>query len=103
MTLEGWMDVLESASEGEIREAWADYLRNGPRNSDGRLVRPDPGALWKRIRERRPKPRLVEPDEPPPVVIDEETRKRRASVLSELVRELDARAIAAGMGRRKSE
>lgn len=103
VTLEGWMDVLESASEGEIREAWADYQRNGPRSASGRLLRPDPGALWKRIRERRPKPRLVKLDEPPRVVIYEETRKRRAAVLSDLVRELGAKAAAAGMGGRKAE
>lgn len=91
IVLEGWIDVLESASHDEIREAWTDYQRNGPRSASGRLLRPDPGALWARIRERRPKPQLVRNDDPPPLEISPEERSRRASVLSNLARELKAK------------
>lgn len=95
IVLEGWIDVLESASHDEIRMAWADYQRNGPRSSSGRLLRPDPGALWTLIRERRPKPRLVVNDEPPPPVIPPEVRARNSAILAELAAELRAKNSAA--------
>jgi len=101
MVLESWMDVLESASHDEIREAWTDYQRNGPRSANGRLARPDPGALWHRIRGRRPKLHLVQP-ELPRVVISEEERSRRAAVLSDLAMELRKKAQGAGLGGREA-
>ena len=64
--VEGWMDVLQNCSQSEIREAWADYQRDGDnRSARGRLVKPDAGALYRIILRKRPKPKLVEtPEEP---------------------------------------
>ena len=64
--VEGWMDVLQNCSHSEIREAWADYQRDGDnRSARGRLVKPDAGALYRIILRKRPKPKLVEkPEEP---------------------------------------
>lgn len=46
LEIEGWMDVLQSLSEAEIRAAWAEYQKNGPRTKTGRLYKPDAGALF---------------------------------------------------------
>lgn len=54
-----WMDVLEGCSEDEIRKAWADYQRTGPRTAAGKLYRPDPGAMWLRIDKAREPARLA--------------------------------------------
>lgn len=43
--LQGWLDVLEPLSESEVRRAWADYQKSGPRSGSGRLLRPDAGAI----------------------------------------------------------
>ena len=61
LELESWMDVLENCSHSEIRNAWAQYLKAGPRTKAGRLYKPDPGAIYKIIMAARPKPTLVEP------------------------------------------
>ena len=39
--------------DDEIRAAWVEYQRNGPRSAKGVLIRPDPGALWQIIRTAR--------------------------------------------------
>lgn len=44
--LEGWLDVLEPFSDEEVRRAWAEYQRSGPRARNGALRKPDAGALW---------------------------------------------------------
>lgn len=56
LELEGWMDVLESCSHSEIRNAWASYQRSGPRTQTGKLYKPDAGALYKIIWHSRPRP-----------------------------------------------
>lgn len=53
LLLEGWLDVLEPCMDDEIRAAWVEYQRNGPRSAKGVLIRPDPGALWQIIRTTR--------------------------------------------------
>ena len=54
--IQGWIDVLETCSHNEIRAAWTDYQRSGPRNSTGRLLKPDAGALWRIVIASRPRP-----------------------------------------------
>lgn len=65
--IEGWMDVLENCSHDEIRQAWATYLKTGPRTGAGRLCKPDAGALYRLILDCRPKPRIVREVQPEPV------------------------------------
>jgi hypothetical protein len=67
------MDVLQGCSEAEMRDAWSDYQRYGPRTQAGKLCRPDPGALYLTIMRARPKPRLMvnEPDRGPSITGDE--------------------------------
>jgi hypothetical protein len=56
MELESWMDILEPFSEDEIRKAWNAYMCDkANRNSAGRLLRPDPGALRNIILNQRPR------------------------------------------------
>lgn len=62
--LEGWMDVLENCSHSEIRQAWTDYQKSGPRTATGKLYKPDAGALYRLILKARPKPQLVKEPEP---------------------------------------
>jgi hypothetical protein len=62
LELETWCDVLEPLSQDEVRKAWAAYQREGPRSRGGRLLRPDPGAIYKLAIDARPKP----PPPPPP-------------------------------------
>jgi hypothetical protein len=68
--IQGWIDVLETCSHNEVRAAWSEYQRSGPRSGTGRLLKPDAGALWRIIVAARPKPRPVpmivhhEPDRP---------------------------------------
>lgn len=59
LELEGWMDVLENCSHSEIRKAWANYQRTGPRTQSGKLYKPDAGALYQIIMRARPKPQVV--------------------------------------------
>ena len=61
---EGWQDVLENCSHSEIRAAWAGYQKTGPRTQNGKLCKPDAGALYKIILGARPKPVLVKTLEP---------------------------------------
>ncbi|WP_226552961.1 hypothetical protein [Celeribacter naphthalenivorans] len=82
LELEGWADVLESASEGEIRRAWAEYQRTGPRTQNGVLRKPDAGAIWAIVRKSRPMPKIVkdQDEDRPRNHIDAETR---ANILTE--------------------
>lgn len=59
LEIEGWMDVLENCSHSEIRDAWCDYQKRGPRTQAGRLYKPDAGALYGIIEARRPKMAVV--------------------------------------------
>jgi|AntRauTorckE5430_2_1112549.scaffolds.fasta_scaffold14282_3 hypothetical protein len=77
---ETWMDVLETCSHSEIRAAWAEYQKTGPRTQAGKLYKPDPGALYKIIMKRRPKP----PPKPAPEIED----KRGPRVSKERIREV---------------
>ncbi|WP_104019099.1 hypothetical protein [Roseovarius nitratireducens] len=65
LELEGWADVLETCSHSEIRKAWAEYQKTGPRTRAGRLYKPDAGALYRIIVKRRPPP-PPSPFEAPP-------------------------------------
>lgn len=47
LEIETWLDVLEPLTEAEIRFAWAEYQRSGPRTGKGRLTKPDAGAIWR--------------------------------------------------------
>lgn len=47
LEVEGWMDVLEPLDETEIRKAWAEYQRTGPRSAKGALLKPDAGAIYR--------------------------------------------------------
>ena len=58
LEVEGWCDVLAACTHSEIREAWAEYQRTGPRTTAGRLYKPDAGALYRIIHARRPRPAL---------------------------------------------
>jgi hypothetical protein len=59
LEIEGWIDVLENCSHAEIRQAWATYQRSGPRTANGRLCKPDAGALYKLVQDARPRPQIV--------------------------------------------
>lgn len=62
--IEGWMDVLENCSHSEIREAWRDYQTDpANRTAKGRLAKPDAGAIRSIILRKRPKPKLVQPEQ----------------------------------------
>jgi hypothetical protein len=63
LEIEGWMDVLENCSHSEIRAAWTEYQKVGPRSAAGRLAKPDAGALYRLILKARPKPKLVQPQD----------------------------------------
>ncbi|WP_263721532.1 hypothetical protein [Defluviimonas sp. WL0075] len=58
--LECWLDVLEVYSDEEIRRAWAEYQRSGPRSARGVLYKPDPGALYQIIERNRAPAREAE-------------------------------------------
>ena len=53
LELEGWMDVLQECSHGEVSAAWALYNRAGPRTAAGKLYKPDAGYLWRLIEAAR--------------------------------------------------
>lgn len=80
LEIEGWIDVLEGCSHSEIRKAWANYQRSGPRTQSGKLYKPDAGALYRLIINARPKPRLVKP-EPEPIELM--SPERAAEILQE--------------------
>lgn len=71
--IQGWIDALETCSHGEVRAAWADYQRSGPRSGNGRLLKPDAGALWRIIIAARPKPK------PAPMIVRQEPERPRIS------------------------
>jgi hypothetical protein len=51
--VETWLDVLEEFTDDEIHAAWTEYQRTGPRTARGALYKPDPGALYHIIQNRR--------------------------------------------------
>lgn len=57
--MEGWIDVLEPYEPEEIRRAWAEYQKSGPRSERGALYRPDAGAIARIIDRRRRNSRLA--------------------------------------------
>lgn len=87
--IEGWLDVLEPYDDAEIRAAWAEYQRSGPRSARGALYKPDAGALYAIVqRERRDAAerasahrRLPSPPQDAPVRISAE---RAAEILREV-------------------
>jgi len=66
LEIEGWMDVLENCSHIEIRQAWATYQKTGPRTANGRLYKPDAGAIYRLILDERPRPQIVRQAAPEP-------------------------------------
>jgi hypothetical protein len=65
LVLEGWADVLQGFTESEIRKAWAEYQKTGPRAKSGRLMKPDAGAIYRIAYAARPRP-APEPPAPEP-------------------------------------
>lgn len=55
--IDTWLDVIGKLGHDEIRAAWADYQKTGPRTRDGKLYRPDPGAIYHLVMKRRKKQR----------------------------------------------
>ncbi|MCB1355988.1 MAG: hypothetical protein KDK53_05645 [Maritimibacter sp.] len=55
--METWLDVIGKLGQDEIRAAWSDYQKTGPRTRDGKLYRPDPGAIYLRVMKLRKKQR----------------------------------------------
>lgn len=66
LEIEAWMDVLQTCSHSEIRNAWAEYMRTGPRTQAGKLYKPDAGALYRIVMKARPRPAPVRTYEPEP-------------------------------------
>lgn len=83
LELEGWLDVLEPLDDTEVRAAWAEYQRSGPRSAAGKLLRPDAGALYRIAMQARANAARLDrlrnppPPPPPPPVIDDAERERR--------------------------
>jgi len=80
--IEGWCDVLQNCSHSEIRAAWADYQRGGPRTQAGKLYKPDAGAIYNLILDSRPRPKLVVAEPEPP--IERVTAERAAEIMAEV-------------------
>ena len=85
--IEGWCDVLENCSHSEIRAAWAQYQRTGPRSRRGTLIKPDAGAIYHLVLAARPKPTLVKTE-----TEDDISWRERQSMTPEQVEERRARA-----------
>lgn len=87
--LEGWLDVIDCLSEAEVRDAWANYQRTGPRGGNGALRRPDAGAIYSRAMASRGRAaqalRLVVEAEPPPPEIDAAERDRRRATAAAIL------------------
>lgn len=87
--MDAWMDALEPFPQFAVEAACADYIRSEtfpPKPAD---ICNRAAAVMADLRKRLAE--VSGPREAPPLVIDEETRKRRASVLSNLARELRAK------------
>lgn len=88
LELEGWIDVLEGCGDAEIRYAWSEYQKDGPRSRAGRLLRPDAGAIYRLIMAARGRDMLAARaalPRPPP-------EPDRASVSPDAAREIMRRA-----------
>ena len=59
LELEGWLDVLEPLSDTEIRAAWAEYQRSGPRTAKGTLCKPDAGAIYNIVMRSRARSQII--------------------------------------------
>lgn len=55
--LDTWVDVVGRLGVEEIKAAWVDYQTTGPRTKDGKLYRPDPGAIYLRVMKKRKRER----------------------------------------------
>lgn len=85
LQIEGYVDVLQHVSHPELRDAWADYQRSGPRSSKGRLLRPDAGALYALVvRARRRNAPLRPAQEPASACQGHAPRKDAAEILAEI-------------------
>jgi len=87
LEIEGWMDVLELTTHAEIRAAWAEYQRSGPRGRSGALYRPDPGAIHRIIIKSRQRERMKQQRQAP-----EPTDKPKERVTPERAAEIRAEA-----------
>lgn len=81
LEIESWCDVLENCSHTEIRKAWAEYQKTGPRSKARRLARPDAGALYDLILRARPKPKLVYTPEETRAPTSQESKDRVADMV----------------------
>lgn len=88
LQVEGYVDVLQHVSHGELRDAWAEYQRTGPRTRAGRLLRPDAGALLELVvRDRARKQAPVIAPRPAPELTPREgflDRKSAAEIMDEV-------------------
>lgn len=78
--IEGWLDVVQELSEAELRQAWANYQRTGPRTERHKLQKPDAGALRDmamRARAATVHAKTKPPPEPERVISPEEMAQRR--------------------------
>lgn len=99
LEVEGWMDVLQNCSHSEIRAAWADYQKSGPRTARGSLCKPDAGAIYHLILSKRPRPRVVMPApvaQPEPM-----TRERYLEVCEELGIQMSEHGGIVGLGAKR--
>ena len=90
LEIEGWCDVLENCTHSEIRRAWADYQKTGARTQNGKLCKPDAGALYKIIREARPRPALVRKPAaqgPPKPKLSKEQLETRAKSANKILKD----------------
>lgn len=84
--METWLDTIGHCSIDDFRSAWVAYQRSGPRTKQGKLYKPDAGAIYKLIRDLNPPISALPPPEP-----------RRAPPVS---KEAASEIIAAAYGRR---
>lgn len=88
LQVEGYVDVLQHVSHVELRDAWAEYQRTGPRSRAGRLLRPDAGALLElvvRDRTRKQPPVIDRRPAPEPMArAGLADRKSAAEIMDEV-------------------
>ena len=86
--MRGWLDVMAGCSVKEIRAAWADYQKTGPRSGRGALYRPDAGAIWTRIEKARKDQAIIHPK--PRVMIEERREPASAEARARILKEVYA-------------
>lgn len=88
--MRGWLDVLEGCALKEIRLAWADYQKTGPRSGRGVLYRPDAGAIHSRIMKERRDAALYVASQKPRVMIEERREPASAEARARILKEVYA-------------